>query len=135
MQQNYWSPPNFWMDSKGFLHWIGTWYEEVNNLSTGTWLFLTESCGGYELSATMVGVRIEFLPPRSTTRHQTLDIRLTESAKIGHRSRLISAVLDVMELQRNTNHSFNENISNVKWDSLDGIMPHVGDAIMLFDSS
>ena len=67
-----------------------------------------DNCGGHECSITLDGVRIEFLPPRSTTKHQPLDLGLIASAKIRYRKRLLSAVLDVMDLQRNTNHSFKE---------------------------
>ena len=34
MKQNYWTQSNGWMGSKGFLHWINTWYKEVKKLSS-----------------------------------------------------------------------------------------------------
>ena len=123
------------MDCKGFLHWINTWYEEVKKLSNGPWLLLMDNCGGHELSITPDGVRIEFLPPRSTTKHQALDIGLIASAKIRYRTRLLIAVFDVMGFQRNTNHCFKETSCNGKWGLQHGMLPHVGDSIMLFDSS
>ena len=38
VRQNYRSQSNGWMDSKRFLQWISTWYEEVKNVSNGPWL-------------------------------------------------------------------------------------------------
>ena len=81
MKQNYCPQSNGWMDSKGFLQWINTWYEEVKKLSTGPWLLLMDNCGGQELSITLDGVRIEFLSSRSTTKHHPLDLGLIVSAK------------------------------------------------------
>ena len=40
-----------------------------------------------------------------------------------------------MDLQRNTNRSSKETSSNGEWGLQDGMLPHAGDAIMLFDSS
>ncbi len=135
MEQNYWSQANWWMDSDGFVHWIQIGYNEVQKLSNGPWLLLMDNCGGHELIFMLDRVRIEFLPPRSTTKHQPLDFELIASAKIRYRTKLLSAILDVMEPQRNTNHSFKESSCNWKWGLQDGMLPHVGDAIMPFDSA
>ena len=99
MKQNYWSQSNGWMDSKGFLQWIHMWYEEAKKLSNGPLLLVMDNCGGHELSITLNGVAIEFLPPRSTTKHQSLDLGLISSAKILNRTRLLREVLDVMDLK------------------------------------
>lgn len=46
------------------------------------------------------------------------------------------ALLDVIEMKQNTNHIFKERSLNGKWDALkDGLLSHVWDAIMLFDSA
>ena len=135
MKDNSWSRSNGWMDSRGFLHCIEVWHTAVKKLSNGPWLPLMDNCGGYELSISIERVRIEFLPPTSTAKHQPLDLGLIASAKIRYRTNLLSSILNVMDLQRNTNHSFKENNGNGKWGLQDGIMPHVGDAKMLLDAS
>ena len=113
-KKQYWSQSKGWMDSKGFDHWIHSWYEEVKKLSPGPWLLLMDNCGGHELTISLEGVRIEFLPPRSTTKHQPLDLGLIGCAKIRYRSKLLSATLDILELRRNGGYSFLTN--NIKWE-------------------
>ena len=75
-----------------------------------------DNCGGHELTV-------------------TLDRGLIATAKIRCLSKLISAVLHVIDMKRNTNHSFKERSMNGNWGLQDGLLPHVGDAIMLFDST
>ena len=135
LMDQYWSQSNGWMDNKGFAHWINEWYKRVQENSEGPWLLLMDNCGGHELTIQLDRVRIEFLPPRSTAKHQPLDLGLIASAKIRYRSKLLSAILDVLELRRNTNHSFKPKSANGKWGIQDGLLPHVGDAIMLFNSA
>ena len=84
-----------------------------------------DSFGRHESSITPSGVRIESVPPRSTKKHQPLDIGLIASANIRYRTRLLSAVLDVSELQHNTNQSFKETSCNGKWGLEDGTLSHV----------
>ena len=111
MKQNNWSQYNGWMDGEGYLHSISTLYEEVKKRSSGPGTLLIDNCRDHELSITMDHVRIEFLPPRSTTHHQPLDISLIASANIRYRTKLLSADIDLIDLQHNTNHSFKETSS------------------------
>ena len=114
MRQQYWSQANGWMANKGFEHWIQQWYDHVKKLSTGPWLLLMDNCGAHETIMNLDRVRIKFLPPRSTMKHQPLDLGSIATAKIRYRSKLLSAILDVMELKRNTNYTFKEKSVNGK---------------------
>ena len=101
--------------------------------SDGPWLLLMDNYGVHEFTETLDRVRTEFLPPRCTMKNQSVDLGLIAVAKIRYRWKLLSAVLDVMEMKRSANHSFKERSKNRKWGLRDGLLPHVGDTIMLFD--
>ena len=94
-----------------------------------------DNCGGHELDVTLDGVRIEFLPPRSTTEHQPLDLGLIASAKIRYRSNLLNCTLEVLQLRRTTYQSLKNDSGHGKWGLQDGQLPHVGDAIQIFNNA
>ena len=79
-------------------------------------------------------VSIEFVPPGSTMKHQPLDLGLIATPKMRYRSKLLSAMLETMVLKHNTNYTFKEKTVNGKWGLRDGLLSHVGDAVMLFNS-
>ena len=74
-----------------------------------------DNCGGHDTTMGLARVRIKFLPPKSTMKHQPLDMALIATAKIRDRSKLLSAILDIMEMKRNTNYIFKEKSVNGKW--------------------
>ena len=75
------------------------------------------------------------LPTRCTMDHQTLDLGLIAETKIRYRSKLLGSVLDVMEMKRNTNHASKEGNMNGKCGLKDGLLPLIGDAIMILNLS
>ena len=88
------------------MHWIQNSYEKFRQIPDGPWFILMGNCSGRELAVTLDRVRIEVLPSRFTMKHQTLYLGLSGTAEILDRPKLLSDVLDVMEMKRNTNHSF-----------------------------
>ena len=119
-RQRYWPQANGRMDNKGFVHWIQQWCKHVQKLSTGPCSLLMDNCGGHDTTMDLAHVPIEFLPPKSTMKHQTLDMGLIATAKKRDKSKLLSAILDIIELKRNINYIFKEKSENGKWRLQDG---------------
>ena len=81
LKQNYWSQYNECMDNKGFMNWIQNWYDIFRQVSDGPSLLLMDNCGDQKLTVTLDRVRIEFLPPRCTMKHQTSGFRFDCSSR------------------------------------------------------
>ena len=94
-----------------------------------------DNCGGHELDVMPDSVRIEFLPPQSTMKHQPLDLGLISSAKIRYCSNLLNCLLDVLRMRRATNQTLRTSKEKGKWGLQDGQLPHVGDAIQIFKNA
>ena len=71
-----------------------------------------DNFGRHELIVTLDSVRNEFLPPRSSMDHQTLDLGLIAATMIHYRWKLLCSVLDIMEMKRITNHTFKESVKH-----------------------
>ena len=69
-----------------------------------------DNSGGHELNVNLDGVSIIYLPRNSTSKHQPLDLGLSESA-------------------------FKINLGRGKWGLEEGQLPHVADAIKLFNKA
>ena len=86
---HYRSQANAWMDSIEFNRWIGWRYNEVRKFTQEDVLLIMDNCGGHESEINYPGLRIEFLPPWSTSKYQTLDLGLIAQSKIRYRSILL----------------------------------------------
>ena len=94
-----------------------------------------DNCGGQDADELPPNVTVAFLPPRSTAKYQSLDLGLIGHSKIRYRSLLLRASIEIILKRRRGNHQFKSNSGQGKWGLQDGQLPHVGDAIMLFDES
>ena len=94
-----------------------------------------DKISGYGLDVTIDGVPFEFLPPWSTTNHQTFDLGLIASAKIRYRSNLLNWNLEILQLRRTTNQSVQKNSGHGTWGLHYGQLLHVGDAIQIFNNA
>ena len=131
----YTSQKSAWMDSVGFEHWLHWWHGEVRKLSSGPWLLLLDNCGGHVPSTTLPGVRIELLPANTTSTYQPLDQGLISQTKIRYRSILLRRICHNAEKRRTGNHSFKNDTGRGKWGLKEGQLPHVADAITLFNDA
>ena len=102
------------MDTDGFNDWIKGWYTEVQKRSVGPWCLLMDNCGGHEDSFSLPGVEIVLLPPRSTAKHQPLDLGLIANAKIRYRALLLSATIDVINRRQMTNQVWQKDAGHGK---------------------
>ena len=94
-----------------------------------------ENWGGHETQVTLPGVRIVYLPPLSTAKHQPLDLGIMANAKIRYRSALLAATIDILQGHSSSNHGLKMNSRHGKWGLMEGQLPHAGDAMNLFNQS
>ena len=64
--------------------------------SNGPWLLIMDNCSGHESEIALQGLRIELLPPRSTSKHQPIDLGLIAHSNIRCRSNLLRTTNIVM---------------------------------------
>ena len=96
-------------------------------------LLKTDYCGGHECDDHLPGVRIETLPVNSKSKNQPLDFVLIAHSRIRLRSLLLRKVFDNTMRRSSSSHYFPENSGGGKNGLRDGYMPHVGDAMDLFN--
>ena len=123
------------MDSNGFFNWLKWWHDQVRNQLSGPWLIIMDNCGGYELDHQISGLRIEFLPPRSTAKYQPLDLGLISHSKIRYRSSLLRNAIDILMRKMVANEIFPTDSNRGLYGMREGHKPHVADAIELFDNA
>ena len=94
-----------------------------------------DNCGGHESEINYPGLRIEFLPPRSTAKYQKLDLGLIAQSKMRYRSILSKQLVDKAMKWDSGEHHFPLNSNSGKWGVRDGHLPHVGDAMYAFNEA
>ena len=87
------------------------------------------------MNANIQGVRIITLPPRTTARHESLDLGLIGNSKIRYRSLLWQSVVRVMEGRFRNETEFRPDSQRGMYGIRDGQLPHVGDAMNLFNEA
>ena len=132
LKSNYLSQPNGWMDSKGFEYWLRVWYNPVQRTSEGPWCLLMDNCGNHEFNVTLEGLKIVFLPARSTDKHHPIDLGVIPNAKIRYRSALLSPVLNVIEKRRTTHEKSPNDSESRRYGIREVKLSHVADAMVLF---
>ena len=135
LKTHYRSQVNAWMDSTELNCWIGWWYNEVRKFTQEDVLLIMDNCGGHEIEINYPGLRIEFLPPKSTAKYQTLDLGLIGQSKIRYRSILLKQVVDNTMKWDSGEHHFPPTSNIEKWVVTDGHLPHVGDAMFIFNEA
>ena len=60
---------------------------------------------------------------------------MVANAKIQYRASLLSATIDAINRKRTTNQVWQKDAEHGKWGIQDGQLPHVGDAMQLFNRS
>ena len=123
------------MDASGFEHWLNIWYTEIRKISEGPWCFLMDNCGGYGVAIAYDRLKVVFLPKKSTAKHQPLDLGIIAYAKIRYISTLLRSVLSDMEKHQLTNEHFPSRSSKGCYGIREGQLPHVADAIVMFNDA
>eukprot|EP00171_Calliarthron_tuberculosum_P000673 IDg673t1 len=131
----YSQQPSAWIDGEKFNDWIHWWYSEVKKITVGPWLLILDNCSGHELHNDLPGFRIVYLPPNYTAKYQPLDLGLISQSKIRYRSLLLRACIDVVIRLQSPDHGFKDNSGRGRWGVREGQLPHVADAISIFNQS
>ncbi len=134
LTENCSSQPNAWVDNK-FQKWITWWYSEVRKVTLYDILLITDNCRGHKCDMDLPGLRIEFLPPNTTALYQPLDLGLISHSKIRYHSLLLRQIVEntllgacgIGQFPKNSNHGFRR--------LREGQMPHVGDAMSIFNKT
>lgn len=126
---------NAWMDGQQFIIWLRLWYLEIKKVSEGPWLLILDNCGGHNINVYLPGVRIEFLPPRSTAVHQPLDMGVISVTKIRYRWLLLQQIIRSMLTISPENTSSTPNYVRGRHGLAQGHLPHVADSIQVFDEA
>ena len=100
-----------------------------------SWCYVMDNWGGHETQATLPGVKIVYLPPRSTAKHHPLDLGIIANARMRYRSAVPAATIDVLESRSSSNHGLKMNYGHGKWGLMEGQLPQVGNAMNLFNQS
>ena len=122
----YSNQTNAWMESKEYAAWLQWWFAEVRKVT---------NCGSHEERINLPGLRVEFLPPKSTHKYQPLDFRIIEHAKIWYRTILLRAVIDNTLRWNSGEHNFPLTSQLGQSAVDDGHLPHVADAMTMFNEA
>ena len=98
-------------------------------------LLITDNCGGHEREVNQLGLRIELLPPRSASKYQTIDLGLVAHAKIRYRAILLGQIVDNTITWHSGEHNFPPTSNSGLLGVSDGHLPHVGDAMYMFNEA
>ena len=123
------------MDSNGFDLWIKWWHHEAEKQNTGTKLLIMDNCGGHSVNTNIHGVRIITLPPRTTARHQPLDLGLIGSRKVRYRSLLLQSVIILMDARFRNEIEFRSDSQRGMYGIHEGQLPYIGDASNIFNEA
>ena len=119
------------------------WLQNLNRVvvqqdsqkSNGPWLLIMDNCGGHESEIALQRLRIELLPPRSTSKYQQIDLGLIAHSNMRCRSNLLRttniAMLESQSGARNFPSSSQQGIYSVR----DVFSPTIGDDMEIFDES
>ena len=98
-------------------------------------LLIMDNCGSHGEGMNLPGLRVEFLPPKSTHKYQPLDLGIIANAKIRYRTILLRAVIDNTIRWNTGEYDFPLNSQHGQWGVNDGYLPNVVDAMTIFNKA
>eukprot|EP00171_Calliarthron_tuberculosum_P023769 IDg23769t1 len=111
------------------------WYSEFKKRSSGPWLSILDNCGDQDPLISIPDVRIEHLPANTTSTYQLVDLGLIFHAWIRFFSLLLKTTCHIVENKQTEDLDLEETTGRGRWGLWDGQIPHVADAIYLFDEA
>ena len=87
------------------------------------------------MGGSLPGICIELLPPRTTAKHQPLDLVLIADSKIRYRSLLLRITINVMLAKQAETRQFLLSSQQGMHGVRDGFLRTIGDAIELYDEA
>ena len=94
-----------------------------------------DNTGGHELDISLPGLLFGFLPPRSTSKYQPLDLGLISHCKIHYRSKLLRCSIHMMEARIAEQENYTADTGRGKWGVCEGQLPHFADAMEMFNEA
>ena len=73
---------NAWMDTKEYNTWLQWRFDEVRKVTQEDTFLIMDNCWIHGEGMNLPGLRVEFLPPKSAHKYQTLDLGIIANAKI-----------------------------------------------------
>ena len=116
----YSNQTNAWMGSKEYTTWIRWWFVEVRKVTQEDIFLIMENFGSHEEIINLPGLRLEFLPPKSTHKYQPLDLEITARAKIRYRIILKRATIHDTLRKNSGEHNFPLTSEHSRWGVVDG---------------
>ena len=123
------------MDSVRFEEWIKWWHDESHSRNPGPKLLIMDNCGRHNISADVHDVRIITLPPRSTAKHQPLDLGIIGNCKIRYRALLLRSIIKTVEAGSKNELPFPTDSKRGMYGIRDGHLPHIGDGMDILNES
>ena len=126
---------NAWVDSKKHTTRLQWWFVEVRRVAQEDILLIMHNCVSHGEGINLQGLRVEFLPPNSTHKYQPLDFGIIANAKIRYRTVLLRAIINNTLRCNACAHKFPQTSQHVRWVVDDGHLPHVDDAMTMFNEA
>ena len=131
----YSNQTNAWMGSKEYNTWLQWWFVEVRKVTQNDILLIMHNRGSHEEGINLHGLRVEFLPPKSTYKYQPLDFGIIALAKIRYRTILLPAIINNTPRWNSGEHNFPLTSQNGRWQVADDHLPHIADAMITFSKA
>ncbi|CAH8477968.1 unnamed protein product [Dicrocoelium dendriticum] len=87
---------NAWMSSTLFKEWVKDWDTELQRQSRKV-LLLLDNCAAHSNLDFLKNIQMEFLPPKTTSLIQPMDMGIIKNLKTFYRSRLVNYILESIE--------------------------------------
>ncbi|VVC35212.1 DDE superfamily endonuclease domain, partial [Cinara cedri] len=91
----YHSNKNAWMTSTIFIEWLQRWNTELDKTKKAICLIL-DNCTAHP-NVSLKNIKLEFLPPNSTSLIQPLDMGVIQNLKVKYRATLVNYILEKIE--------------------------------------
>lgn len=91
----YHANKNAWMTSAIFTDWLQRWDSELNKTKKAICLVL-DNCTAHP-NISLKNIKLEFLPPNTTSLIQPLDMGVIQNLKVKYRATLVNYILDKIE--------------------------------------
>ena len=123
-----WTVQDFWK-------WIKWWHDEAHSHCPGSKLLIMDNCEGHSISVDLHDVRIVILPPRSTAKHQPLDLSIIGNCKIRYRALLLRSIIKIVEARSEKGISLRADSKRGMYGIRDGHLSHIGDGTDIFNEA
>ena len=131
----YSNQSNAWMDTKEYNTWLQWWFHEVRKVTQEDVQLIIDNFGSHGVGLNLPGLRVESLTLKLTHKYQPLDLEIISNAKISYRTVMLRAIIDITIRWNTGEHDFPLNSQHGQWGVNNGYLPHVADAMTMFNKA